>query len=177
MPLPPTLTGLFVLAKNRTRITEDGPQHQPVYEKRFPVTFKEGCSISRKVTVSQYISWVGKIRELPMRSMADKMIPDFLSGEFGMVTNSVSLRLLGEATTYDTIQARCWLGNLVNSSFSTYMEFCKVLADETLERVAIAEVNATWVRLLSYGIPSPEKMPDYLQDYMNQFTAKIACSN
>ncbi|KPQ33547.1 MAG: Dehydrogenase [Phormidesmis priestleyi Ana] len=164
--------GIIRPGENRTRITEDGPQHQPVYEKRFPVTFKEGCSISRKVTVSQYISWVGKIRELPMRSMADKMIPDFLSGEFGMVTNSVSLRLLGEATTYDTIQARCWLGNLVNSSFSTYMEFCKVLADETLERVAIAEVNATWVRLLSYGIPSPEKMPDYLQDYMNQFTAK-----
>ncbi|MFK8184467.1 MAG: SDR family NAD(P)-dependent oxidoreductase [Phormidesmis sp.] len=164
--------GIIQPGESRTRITEDGPQEQPVYEKRFPVTFKEGCSISRKVTVSQYISWVGKIRELPMRSMADQMIPDFLSGEFGMVTNSVSLRVLGEATTYDTIQARCWLGNLVNSSFSTYMEFCKVLPDESLERIAMAEVNATWVRLLSYGIPSPEKMPDYLQAYMDQFTAK-----
>ncbi len=164
--------GIIRPGEHRTRITEDGPQNQPVYEKRFPVTFKEGCSISRKVTVSQYISWVGKIRELPMRSMAEKLIPDFLSGQFGMVTNSVSLRVLGEATTYDTIQARCWLGNLVNSSFATYIEFCKVLSDQSLERIAMAEVNATWVRLLSYGIPSPEAMPDYLQDYMAQFAAK-----
>ncbi len=165
--------GIIRPGEHRTRITEDGPQNQPVYEKRFPVTFKEGCSISRKVTVSQYISWVGKIRELPLRSMAEQMVPDFLSGEFGMVTNSVTLRVLGEATTYDTIQARCWLGNLVNSSFSTYMEFCKVLPDDTLERVAMAEVRATWVRLISYGIPAPEPMPNYLQAYMDQFCAKL----
>ena len=168
--------GIIRPGEHRTRITEDGPQNQPVYEKRFPVTFKEACSISRKVTVSQYISWVGKIRELPLRRMADNMVPDFLSGDFGMVTNSVTLRVLGEVTTYDTIQARCWLGNLVDSTFSTYMEFCKVLADDTLERVAMAEVRATWVRLVSYGIPSTEPMPDYLQSYIDQFSAKSAAA-
>ena len=164
--------GLIRPNEHRARVTADGPQEQPVYEKRFPVTFKEGCGISRKVTVSQYISWVGKIRELPMRSMSANMVPDFLSGEWGMVTNAVSLRILGEATTYDTIQARCWLGNLINSSFDTYIEFCKVLPDETLERVALAEVKATWVRLLSYGIPFPQPFPEYLQVYLDRFTSK-----
>ena len=157
---------------HRARITQDGPQEQPVYEKRFLVTFKEGCGISRKATVSQYISWVGKIRELPLRSMSADMVPDFVSGEWGLVTNTVSLRVLGEATTYDTIQARCWLGNLIDSTFNTYIEFCKVLPDETLERVALAEVKATWVRLVSYGIPDPQPFPEYLQVYLDRFAPK-----
>jgi acyl-CoA thioesterase FadM/3-hydroxymyristoyl/3-hydroxydecanoyl-(acyl carrier protein) dehydratase len=161
---------------HRVQITNDGPQGQPVYEQRFQVSFKQSCSISRKVTVSQYISWVGKIRELPMRSMASRMVSDFTSGDWGMVTNAVSLRVLGEATSYDTIQARCWLGNVVNSSFDTYIEFCKVLADERLERIAIAEVKATWVRLVDYGIPTPVPFPEYLQQYLNCFAAQQPAS-
>jgi enediyne polyketide synthase len=161
---------------HRVQITKDGPQGQPVYEQRFQVSFKQSCSISRKVTVSQYITWVGKIRELPMRSIASSMVGDFTSGEWGMVTNAVSLRVLGEATSYDTIQARCWLGNVINSSFDTYIEFCKVLADESLERIAIAEVKATWVRLVEYGIPTPVPFPEYLQQYLDCFAAKKPAS-
>lgn len=157
---------------HRVQITEDGPQGQPVYEHRFQVSFKQSCSISRKVSVSQYIGWVGKIRELPMRSMASHIVSDFTSGEWGMVTNAVSLRIIGEVSSYDTVQARCWLGNVVNSSFDTYIEFCKILPDQSLERVALAEVKATWVRLVSYGIPTPEPFPDYLQKYLDHFAAK-----
>ena len=157
---------------HRVQITEDGPQGQPVYEHRFQVSFKQSSSISRKVSASQFIGWVGKIRELPMRSMAKQMVSDFVSGEWGMVTNGVSLKILGETTSYDTIQARCWLGNVINSSFDTYIEFCKVLPDQSLERVALAEVKATWVRLVSYGVPTPQPFPEYLQSYLDHFAAK-----
>lgn len=163
-------------AKHRSRYTHDGPQGQLVYEQRFQVSFKDSGSISRRVYFSQYFRWVGKIREIPMESIASQMLSDFLTGDWGMVTNAVSLRVLGEATSYDTIQARAWVGNVVNSSFDTYIEFCKVNKDQSLERIALAEVKATWVRLMSYGVPTPMPFPSYLQEYLDRFAAKEPAS-
>ncbi|MCA2624610.1 MAG: SDR family NAD(P)-dependent oxidoreductase [Microcystis sp. M20BS1] len=154
-----------------SRYTHDGPQGQLVYEQRYQVSFKDSGSISRHVYFAQYFRWIGKIRELPMESIAQQMLADFLTGDWGMVTNSVSLRVVGEATSYDVIQARAWVGNIVGSSFETYIEFCKVLPDNSLERLAIAEVKATWVRLVSYGVPAPMPFPPYLQDYLARFAA------
>jgi enediyne polyketide synthase len=70
------------------------------------------------------------------------------------------------------IQARAWVGNIVDSSFTTYIEFCQVLPDESLARLAIAEVKATWVRLVDYGVPSPMPFPDYLQEYLDRFATE-----
>ena len=89
-----------------------------------------------------------------------------------MVTNAVSLRVLGEATSYDTIQARVWLGAVVRSTFDAYIEFCKVLPDESLERIALADVKSTWVHLESYGVPAQVPLPPYFQKFLNQFTSK-----
>lgn len=164
------------LEKHTSRYTHDGPQGQLVYEQRFQVSFKESGSISRHIYFSQYFRWIGQIRELPMESIASEILGDFLSGDWGMVTNAVSLRVLGEATGYDIIQARAWVGNVIGSSFDTYIEFCKVLPNHSLERLAIAEVKATWVRLISYGVPAPMPFPDYLQSYLNRFAAQIPAS-
>lgn len=155
--------------RHRTRYIQDGPQGQLVYEQRFQASFKDSGSISRNIYFAQYFRWIGKLRELPMESIGQRMLGDFLSGEWGMVTNAVSLRILGEAAAYDTIQGRVWVGEVVNSSFNTYIEFCKVLPDKSLARIAIAEVKATWVRLVSYGVPSPMPFPDYLQQYLDKF--------
>jgi phosphopantetheinyl transferase/acyl-CoA thioesterase FadM len=157
-------------------VTDDGPQGQRVYLQRFQVSFRQACSISRQVPVSQYISWVGKFREVPMISLAQPMLRDFYSGHYGLVTNKVTLKILGDATTYDTIQGRCWMGNLKDSSFDTYIEFCKVLPDHSLERVAMAEVKATWVKLLKYGVPAPDPLPDYLANYLKHFTVEEPAS-
>jgi enediyne polyketide synthase len=160
-----------IIDSHSSRYTHDGPQGQLVYEQRYQVSFKDSGSISRHVYFAQYFRWIGKIRELPMESIAQQMLADFLTGDWGMVTNSVSLRVVGEATSYDVIQARAWVGNIVGSSFETYIEFCKVLPDNSLERLAIAEVKATWVRLVSYGVPAPMPFPPYLQDYLARFAA------
>ncbi|MBO3462727.1 SDR family NAD(P)-dependent oxidoreductase [Aetokthonos hydrillicola Thurmond2011] len=157
--------------RHRIRYTDDGPQGQQVYEQRFQVSFKESASISRRVFFSQYISWIGKIREFAMERIGSQLVSDFFS-EWGMVTNKVSLRIVGEATTYDVIQARCWLGNVVGSTFDSYIEFCKVLPDNSLERLALGEVKATWVRLVDYGVPAPRKFPEYLDEFLNRFCAK-----
>lgn len=69
----------------------------------------------------------------------------------------------------DRVLLQCHTTNcVVNSSFDTYIEFCKMLPNNSLARIAIAEVQATWVRLVSYGIPSPRPFPDYLQQYLDR---------
>ncbi|MFM7794895.1 MAG: hypothetical protein ACKO90_44890, partial [Microcystis panniformis] len=70
-----------------SRYTHDGPQGQLVYEQRYQVSFKDSGSISRHVYFAQYFRWIGKIRELPMESIAQQMLADFLTGDWGMVTN------------------------------------------------------------------------------------------
>jgi enediyne polyketide synthase len=155
-----------------SRYTNDGPQGQPVYQQRFQVSFKESGSISRHIYFSQYFRWIGKIRELPMERIASEVLADFSSGDWGMVTNAVSLRVLGEATAYDTIQARAWLGSIEGSSFTTYIEFCQVLPDNSLTQLAIADVKATWVQLKSYGVPAPMPFPTYLEEYLDSFAAQ-----
>ena len=162
-------TDIVANRSHRSGYTRDNPQKQLVYEHRFQASFKDSGSISRHVYFSQYFRWIGKIREIPMESIAEQILKDFLTGEWGMVTNTVSLRVMGEATAYDVIQARAWVGKIVGSSFTTYIEFCQVLPDESLTRLAIAKVKATWVRLVSYGIPSPMPFPDYLQSYLDRF--------
>lgn len=159
---------------HRVRLTHDGPEGQAVYELRFQASFKDAASLSRKVYFSQFISWIGKVRELPMKEIAPGLMRDFLTGEWGMVTNSTSLRVVGEATSYDTIQARVWVGEVVNSSFVTRIEFSKVLDDESTEIIAHGEVWATWVRLVSYGVPSPRPFPTYVDDYLTIFAAPEA---
>ncbi|MCP6760338.1 MAG: SDR family NAD(P)-dependent oxidoreductase [Fischerella sp. CENA71] len=151
---------------------DNGPQEQPVFEQSFQVSLRESASISRHVYFSQYFNWVGKIRELPMKSIASQMLTDFQDGDWSLLTKTVSLRVVGEATAYDTIQARCWLGDVVGSAFATYIEFCKVLPNNSLERLAIAEVKATWVHKGSNGTASSQLFPKYFQEYLQEFGAK-----
>ncbi len=157
-------------ADNQNIVENLGPQGQPVYQQQFTVSLKESGSISRRVYFSQYFNWVGKLREMPMADMASEMISDWFTRTWNLMTNTVSLRVLGEATAYDTVQGRCWLGERVGSSFTTYIEFCKVLPHKAVERLAIAEVKATWVSGQSDG--SLGKLPAYFETYLSQFGAK-----
>ena len=150
-------------------IKEDGPEGQLVYEQRFQVAFKESSSICRKVYFTHFIAWMGKIRELPMHKIAEGLVHDFTSGEWGMVTNSTSLKVFGDVTAYDIVQARAWIGNIHGSSFSTYIEFSKVNDDDSIELLGLGEVKATWVRLVEYGVPSPRVFPQYVEDYLKVF--------
>ncbi|NEN89391.1 MAG: SDR family NAD(P)-dependent oxidoreductase [Okeania sp. SIO3H1] len=162
---------VFTDDSNNSHIQEDY-LGQVVYEKRFQLSFKDSSSLSRKVYFSQYFSWIGKIREFALESIAPQMLSDFFTGDCGMVTNAVSMRVLGEATSYDTIQARVWLGNVVGSTFDAYIEFCKVLPDQSLERIILADVKSTWVHLESYGVPAQVPLPSYFQKFLNQFTSQ-----
>lgn len=61
------------------------------------------------------------------------------------------------------------MGNVVNFFFDIYLEFCKVLLDEFLERIAIVEVKVIWVCLIGYGVFLFMFFFDYLKKYFDFF--------
>ena len=156
---------------HHTGLAFDSPDGQPVFEHRFQVGFRESCTLGRTVSLPRLINWVAKMREMPLRSMGPRMVEEFSHGQYGLVTNSVSSRVFGEATSYDTIHSRCWMGNSHNSTFTGFFEFCKVESDESLTRIAVSEVTSTYVEMQEYGVPKPVPFPDYLSAYLNCYSS------
>ena len=161
---------VFTSDSNNSHVKEDY-LGELIYEKQFQLGFKESGSLNRQVYFSEYFTWIGQMREIAMESVASEMLSDLFSGNSGIVTKAVSLRVLGEATAYDTIQARVFSGNVVGSTFDSYMEFCKVLPDGYLERIALAEVTAKWIGI-SNGIPVQASLPSYLQNFLDKFATR-----
>ncbi|MDY7003517.1 MAG: SDR family NAD(P)-dependent oxidoreductase [Cyanobacteriota bacterium] len=155
---------------NNSHIQEDY-LGELIYEKLFQLSFQESGSLSGRVYFSEYFTWIGQIRELAMKSIASEMLSDLFSGNSGIVTKAVSLRILGEATAYDTIQARVCSGNVVGSTFDSYMEFCKVLPDGDMEKIALAKVRTKWIGM-SNGIPEQASLPSYLQNFFDKFATR-----
>lgn len=153
-------------------VAHERPGQRPVYEHQFQVTFKEASHLSRHVYYTHMAAWIGKMRELPMQQIAEGLLEDFGSGEWGIVTNSTRLEVLGQVTAYDIVRARACLGDVEGSSFSGHFEFSKVLPDGSTTPLALGEVRATWVRLKEYGVPSPETFPDYVEDYLDTYGAR-----
>lgn len=61
------------------------------------------------------------------------------------------------------------MDNVVNCFFDIYLEFCKVLLDEFLERIAIVEVKVIWVCFIDYGVFLFVFFFDYLKKYFDIF--------
>ena len=158
---------------HRVGLAFDSPQGQPVFEHRFQVGFRESCTLGRTVSAPRVINWVAKMREMPLRSMGPKMVEEFSEGKFGLVTNTVSAKILGEATSYDTIHSRCWMGNTQDSTFTGYFDFCKLEPDQSLTRIAISEVTSTYVEMQKYGVPKPAPFPDYLDAYLKCYSSIV----
>ena len=153
-------------------VAHERPGERPVYEHQFQVTFREACHLSRHVYFTHMAAWIGKMRELPMQQIADDLLRDFGSGEWGIVTNSTRLQVLGQASAYDVIRARSCLGDVEGSTFSGHFEFAKVMPDGSATPLALGEVRATWVRLMDYGVPSPQECPDYVENYLEDYGAR-----
>jgi acyl-CoA thioesterase FadM len=148
-------------------VANDGPQGQPVQQLRFVVSFQEASSISRHVPASRYLTWMGKMRELVMSGSIPQLAKQIATGEWGLVTNWGDVHIYGEATANDVIQMRFWTEkNSRDSEIEFLCDFWKLRPDGTMERVALGEQKATWVRLVGHGQVVPEPLPDYLQDFI-----------
>jgi enediyne polyketide synthase len=158
-------------------VTEDGPQGQPVQQMRFLVSFQEASGLTRRVPVSRYQFWMGKMRELVTSSQVPQLVAQIATGKWGLVTNWADVRMLGEATANDVIQMRFWTMPARGAEVEFCCDFWKMLPGDQFERLAFARQKATWVRLVGHGHVAPEDLPVYLAEYIERMGPRTALAN
>jgi acyl-CoA thioesterase FadM len=157
-----------------------GPQGQGIFVHRIPVTFLPNKQLSRTVSFSNYLFWLGDIREASLWPVLEKVGKQFASGSYGLVTNRANLRILGEATAKDQIEIRMWAsGNSgpTDSTMDLSFDFRKQSSDGTYERLAYCEQAVTWVRILEHGVVKPEPYPDYYWNTVKDILPKNDAPN
>ncbi len=157
-----------------------GPQGQGVFFYRFPVTFKANAQLSRKVYFSNYFYWLGKVREIGVWPILGKVAEQFATGKWGLVTNKTRIRILGEASALDHVEARLWIHGArgpKNPIMDMTFEYRKMLKNGGYERLAWCEQQATWVKILDHGVVEPEPYPDYYWEFMDTMLPKYDAPN
>ncbi len=147
-----------------------GPQGQVVYTKRFPVTFKSNQNLSRSVYFTNYAIWMGEIREYGLYPIMQKLAELTSSGGWGIATNYVKIKILGELWGRDTVEARLWMVKsfgIKDSTFDWMFEWRRVLPNGEYERVATSELRTTWVKITGHGEAKIEGMPNFIQEFMD----------
>jgi acyl-CoA thioesterase FadM len=150
-------------------VAGEGPTGQPVFALRFPLTFRETANLSRTLYFSHYFVWIGKLREVVCRPVADRLAADFSTGRWGMVTNSASTRILRPLTSDDVVEGRVWLDELSGPHASTQdlgFEWRRLLRDGGSERVAWSTMRATWVEILDHGVVEARPLPEYFDRFL-----------
>jgi acyl transferase domain-containing protein/acyl-CoA thioesterase FadM/NADP-dependent 3-hydroxy acid dehydrogenase YdfG/phosphopantetheinyl transferase len=157
-----------------------GPQNQLVFVQQIPVTFRPSAQLSRSVYFSNYIFWMGEVRETSAWPVLGKMARQFSTGKYGGVTNYSRVHILGEAYTGNRIEARIWAsgnGGPMNSTMELTYDFRKMLDNGSYERVAWCELQTTWVRILANGDAKPEPYPNYYRRFLKNMLPRNNAPN
>ncbi|MBT7062434.1 hypothetical protein HN924_00510, partial [Candidatus Woesearchaeota archaeon] len=152
-----------------------GPDGQEMFVERIMLTFNDASNLRRSMDYSQYAFLMGKLRELPLRSEAERINRQFLSGQWGMITNNSEIFVYDDITALDILEGRAWLSKISGSEGSTMeimYEWYKINEDRAPYLIAKGTLNATWVRIIDHGVVKVEPFPSYLQQLMDRMAPK-----
>ena len=140
----------------------------PIYYHRTPIFFRDCQNLSRGIYFSNFFAWMGKIRESALFPILKEISIELNTGKIGMVTNSTSLKILGEALTGDVVETRFWISGLFDnkSTFDLFYEWKKLLEDGSYESIAQGEMRVSWVEIVSHGQVKPLAVPEYLEKFI-----------
>ena len=128
-----------------------GPHGQPELRYRFRVTFKDTTTLRRGLHFDVFADWMGRIRELATVTIADCLVADFASGEWGMVTNHSNIQIVGDASSLDLIEGRMHVVRAYGqfgSWVDLHFEWVAIRRDGLEHPVATSEMTTTWVKIL-----------------------------
>jgi phosphopantetheinyl transferase/acyl-CoA thioesterase FadM/NADP-dependent 3-hydroxy acid dehydrogenase YdfG len=150
-------------------IIPQGPQGQPVFVYRFPVSFRPGAGPGGWILFSHYFSWMGIMREASAWPIKDAVAAEIKSGRWGSVTNYSQLTVLGEGTANDIIEGRVWASANAgpqNSSMTFSYDFLKILPEGGYERLAFSRLETTWVEIVGQGEARTAPYPPYYAEFV-----------
>lgn len=147
-----------------------GPQEQLAYVKRFPVVFKNIQNLSRSVYFTNYFDWMGNVREYALYPIIDQIKKYTETGQWGIATNNITLKILGELKIKDTVEVSMWMEKSLgdkNSTFDWVFDWRKLLPNGEEERVAISTLRTTWVQIMEHGEAKVRELPQSLKEFMD----------
>ncbi len=158
----------FDSGQYRMEMTE-GPRGEPVLIVRWPLSFRDNRTPGGGLYFSNYFAWMGKIREMAISPILDRLAQDMAGGQWGMVTNNGDVRVLGDVTGSGVVEAHAWmegLGGRDQSTIELHFEWHRVAPDGTRRPIATGQMQITWVRVLGHGQVAVAPLPEYVQEYM-----------
>jgi enediyne polyketide synthase len=148
----------------------DGPQGQMVFVQRRPLTFKPNAQLSRTIYFSNYISWMGEVREASVWPIMSSVREQLSSGKWGSVTNYSHIQIVGEASVDDMVETRMWAsdnGGPQDSTMTLSYDFRKIGANGDIHRLAFCRLQTTWVEIVGQGIAKARPYPSYLKEFLD----------
>jgi enediyne polyketide synthase len=145
-----------------------GPQGQEMYVNTHRLGFKEANSYLRNLGCTNYAMWMGKLREVPLKDIAYELNQDLKYNQFGLVTNSSEIHIVGTCRALDLVEGRIFTSKIwgkYNSSQDLTYEW-HVKTNNGYKKIAYAILKATWVRVIGHGVVEIAAMPPYLNDIM-----------
>lgn len=150
---------------------ENGPDNQPRFAFRFPVTFREAANISRTLYYSHYFTWMGKLREYLIQPTYTEIERLFATGQWGMVTNNSDIRIFDTAKSGDTIEGRVWIERVTGKHDATIdlaFDWHRVNPDESKTLIAESRMQTTWVEILGHGLVEVRPYPPFARAYLEK---------
>jgi enediyne polyketide synthase len=146
-----------------------GPQGQLKPCVRFRTTFKDTTTLRNSLDYPVFANWMGDVRELSITGIAHRLVPDFASGEWGMVTNASRIDLHADAHCLDLVEGRMYISRAYgkfDSSIDMHFEWLRVGPDGELHPLASSTMSTTWVRIKGHGLVEVQPFPPYLAEFV-----------
>jgi enediyne polyketide synthase len=137
---------------------------------QFPTTFKDCKSFHGKTYFTNFPVWMGQLRELALSPISSNLMSDFRTNEFGMVTNTSSVKIYNEAEALDDVIGQIWItdkSNFASSYIDLNFEWLKKEDDGSLTKLAECNLSTTWVTIEGHGIVKQSPIPPYFLDFLH----------
>lgn len=142
---------------------DKGANGQNVYNCRFKLSFKDIATLRRKMNYSGYAFYMGKLREITLEPVLDKLTEDLGTGSWAWVTNDSDIRIFDELAIGDELLGRIWVSKYTNKTrVDVNYEWYKLGRNNEMTLAAASALGSSWVRVLGQGLVRQHPMPPYL---------------
>jgi enediyne polyketide synthase len=147
-----------------------GPQGQPLFVFRFPLTFRDSATPMSTLYFSSFADWMGKARELGGMQQTEfhpRLFEIFGEGTHGGVTNFFETSILGRAGHSDVVEGRFCMDDCTETEYTASCEWRRIpYPSGSPERIALTRMRTSSVRILGHGAATPAPWPEDFYEYL-----------
>jgi hypothetical protein len=173
---PVTNNSFANIASDEFTYKKLGAFGEEIYIHRFRTTFKDTNNVGKTIHHPTFAVWMGKLRELSLSHLSSDLIPDMMSGQWGMVTNNSYIKIINDdVKSLDLVEGHFWINKIYgkfNSTVDLAFEWFKVEANGSLSPIAYTFLPTTWVKIIDANVVEVYPFPAYLQKWIDDAVLK-----